>query len=340
MSEPIPPQIIEEAMRLAIREAEKFAGATSPNPPVGAAGLDSDGNILAVAAHQRAGEPHAERNLIKIFEELDELEDLDTLVVTLEPCNHQGRTGPCTEAILATPIKRVVVGILDPNPKVAGNGLERLRAAGIEVESGVLEADCRYLTRSFLHKIKTGLPWVTVKRAVRRNGSMRPDAGKKTFTSPEALVLAHRLRRRADAIITGSGTVLADNPLFTVRHIPDFSHKKRYLLALDRRGRINSEWKKSAATAGFELLEAESFEDALVKLGRLDVMEVLVEAGPELSTYVLEQGLWDEHVLLQEGFNADTKFSLRDPMAVIGRESRRGSYCLPGLFKPCAPFVG
>ncbi len=327
-------------MRLAIREAERYAGATTPNPPVGAAGLDADGNILAVAAHHKAGKPHAERNLIQIFRDLDELDDLHTLVVTLEPCNHTGRTGPCTGAILETNIHRVVVGTLDPNPGVAGNGLAHLKSKGIAVESGTLPKECSYLARSFFHKLRTGLPWVTVKQAIRSNGRMRPDPGKKTFTSPEGLVLAHRLRRRADAIITGSGTVLTDNPLFTVRHVPDFSHKRRYLLALDRRERINSEWKEATRATGFELLEAATFEDALVKLGQLDVLEVLVEAGPNLSTYVLEQNLWDEHVLIQEGINANTKFTLRDPQTVIGCESWRRPYCLPGLFKPCAPFAG
>lgn len=340
MTEPISPQIIEEAMRLAIREAEKYAGSTTPNPPVGATGIDPDGNILAVAAHHRAGEPHAERNLIQIFKDLDELEELHTMVVTLEPCNHQGRTGPCTEAIIEAGVKRIIVGVRDPNPDVAGGGIDRLREAGIQVAEGVLAGDCSYLARSFFHKARTGRPWITVKQAIRDGGSMIPPEGKKTFTSPEGLTLAHRLRRRADAILTGSGTVLADNPLFTVRHVPDFPHKQRYLVALDRRGRISTEWKESVKKSGFQLLEASSIEEALLELGRRDVMEVLVEAGPELSNHMIREGLWDERVVIRAGVGADTTFKLRDPESVIGRESRKGSYCLPGLFKPCAPFVG
>ncbi len=340
MTSLIRPQIIEEAMRLAIREAEKFAGATNPNPPVGAAGLDAEGNILALAAHERAGQPHAERNLIQIFQDMGELEELHTLVVTLEPCNHQGKTPPCTTGILGTNIKQVFIGTLDTNPHVAGKGIETLRSAGIHVEVGILESECRYQLRSFFHKAKTGLPWVTVKQAIRKNGSMEPSKGRKTFTSPEGLVLAHRLRRRADAIITGSGTVLSDNPLFTVRHIPDFAEKSRFVVALDRRNRIDPAWISSIEAAGFTFLAASSFEEALVELGRAGAMEILVEAGPKLCNFVLEHQLWDEHVLIQEGINADSRFILRDPVSVIGRESQKGSYCLPGLFKPCAPFVG
>ena len=114
-----------EAMKAAIARAEEFAGATSPNPPVGAVALDETGKIIASAAHERAGEPHAEAALISLCEAQGLLQRVHTLVVTLEPCNHQGRTGPCTEAILKSGIKRVAFGATDPNPKVAGNGAAR-----------------------------------------------------------------------------------------------------------------------------------------------------------------------------------------------------------------------
>lgn len=294
-------KIWEEAMQLALAKARKFQGATAPNPPVGAAGLDADGNILAVAAHERAGLPHAEANVLRIFRESDALSDLHTLVVTLEPCNHTGRTGPCTEAILAAGVKRVVFGVRDPNPEVAGGGAERLREAGVEVIEGVLAKECQELIRGFATLLKTGRPWVTIKRALRHDSSMIPPTGRKTFTSRDGLRYAHELRRRADAIITGSGTVLADDPLFTVRHVEDHPEKRRALVLFDRRGRVSAEWKARARERGFEVVETADLPAALAELGRQGALEVLVEAGPTLSTAILATDLWDELVDIFEG---------------------------------------
>lgn len=314
------------AMELAIAEAELYWGATSPNPAVGAAGLDRAGNVLAVAAHQRAGAPHAERNLITKIQELGKQNELFAVVVTLEPCNHHGRTPPCTDAILAANVSEVYFGSRDENSAVIGNGAKRLAEAGILIKGGVLAEKCAHLTRSFFHHARTGKPWVTLKQAFRVSGSMIPESGTKTFTSPENLVFAHRLRQRADAILTGSGTVLADDPLFTVRLVPDFTHKARYLALLDRRQRVSEAWKERTRSAGFKLLEASSVSEALVELGRAQCLEVLVEAGPELSEYFLTNALWDEHVVLREGSDSSPEIRFREPLAC---STPKGELCSP-----------
>ena len=274
---------------------------TAPNPPVGAVALDASGRIIAAAAHERVGGPHAEAKLLEMCFEKDLLKQIHTLVVTLEPCNHQGRTGPCSEAIIRSGVQCVVFGAKDPNTRVAGDGAGRLRKAGIQVIEGVLKSECEFLIRSFKHWVTSGWPWVTIKIARNREGSMIPPLGQKTFTAAESLLLAHKLRKRADAILTGSGTVLADNPEFTVRNVPDHVGKTRWLVLMDRRRRVPDKWIKSLETKGFMVQRPESIVDGLKFLGEKGCLEVLVEAGPTLSQEVLDSGLWNEKVTIQQG---------------------------------------
>ena len=230
-----------------------------------------------------------------------------TLLVTLEPCNHHGRTPPCTDAILAAPaVRRVIYGSRDPNRKIPGGGASRLREAGLEVEELIdpeLLRRTTELNRPFFHWVRTGRPWVTIKTAHFPDGSMIPPQGQKTFTSPESLTLAHGLRKRADAILTGSGTILADDPLFTVRHVPDHPGKSRWLVVMDRRGRLPEAWQKEAEKRGFRPLIETDLERALDHLGSLGCLEVLVEAGPTLSLAFLsgERCLWNAHVVITRG---------------------------------------
>ncbi len=289
----------ESAMRIALIEAEKFVGATAPNPPVAAVILDEQGQILACAAHERAGQFHAERRAIELCRANGTIEQAHTIVVTLEPCNHYGRTPPCVLAILDTPIRRVVYGASDPNP-VAQGGHDHLKERGVEVISSVLETECNELIRGFRSRILSRLPWITIKTAWSRQGSMIPPVGEKTFTSLESLKLAHELRKRSDAIVTGSGTVLADAPEFTVRHISDHLEKIRQLALLDRRHQVSDDWIQAASRRGFQVFRAESLDLAFRKLADLGCLEVLVEAGPLLSASVLESGLWNEHVRIQQ----------------------------------------
>jgi diaminohydroxyphosphoribosylaminopyrimidine deaminase/5-amino-6-(5-phosphoribosylamino)uracil reductase len=306
--------------RAALDEATRFVGATAPNPPVGAAALDSRGRLLGVRAHERAGATHAEAALLEALRARGELGALDTLLVTLEPCNHQGRTPPCTLAILEAAresgLRRIIYGQRDPNPKVAGGGVEFLASygpghgRGLEIRAlasfggtELLERDCRRLLAPFACWTTTGRPWVTVKTARLEDGCRIPPPGQKTFTSAESLVLAHRLRKRSDAILTGSGTILADQPEFTVRHVPDHPGKHRWLVILDRRQRVPASYLKQAEDRGLIPIIASDPLGALEELGKLGALEVLVEAGPSLSDALLSDNrcLWNEHVVITLG---------------------------------------
>lgn len=305
----LPAQVILTAFRHALQSAARFSGATSPNPPVGCVILDKQGNLLAKAAHQKAGDCHAEALAIEHCRTNGVVERIHTVVVTLEPCNHTGRTPPCTEAILGTPAQAVWIGTRDPNVDVRGNGADRLAANGLSIhfieqlggpDAAHLTQSAKRLIAPFARHAHTGLPWVTVKQAINRAGSMIPDTGKKTFTSPHSLTFAHQLRKRADAILTGSGTVLADHPEFTVRHVPDFEGKRRYLVILDRSGRVTNSYLENARTAGFTARVETSLERALLRLGQADVLEVLIEAGPTLLDMVLATKFWDEHITIRQ----------------------------------------
>ncbi|BBC71974.1 bifunctional diaminohydroxyphosphoribosylaminopyrimidine deaminase/5-amino-6-(5-phosphoribosylamino)uracil reductase [Altererythrobacter sp. B11] len=299
---------IADAFARAIECARAFEGATAPNPPVGCVLLDDEGRQLAAAAHQKAGGPHAEALAIEACRANGTTPQVHTAVVTLEPCNHHGRTPPCSEALLATPVRVVWIACRDPNTQVAGGGAERLAAAGLAVHfldelddprASSLKRAADRLIAPFAHRMHTGLPFVTVKQAVTGEGSMIPPAGSKTFTSSSSLRLAHVLRRRADAILTGSGTILADEPLLTVRHVADHPGKHRMLAILDRRGRVPPAYLEAAQARGFVPIIARDPAEALAALGDAGALEVLVEAGPRVTEAMLSRGLWDEHVLIE-----------------------------------------
>ena len=201
-------------MRRAIQLARRGRGTTHPNPRVGAV-VWRDGAVVGQGFHVRAGEAHAE---VTALGEAGTLARGATLVVTLEPCAHQGRTPPCADAILAAGIERVVLGMKDPNPLVDGRGIERLRAAGVEVVVGAFERDCRALNPPYLKQLSTGLPWVTLKAMLTLDGRMASDRGESRGLGGDAEQrLCHRLRAESDAILVGIGTVLADDPRLTVR---------------------------------------------------------------------------------------------------------------------------
>jgi diaminohydroxyphosphoribosylaminopyrimidine deaminase/5-amino-6-(5-phosphoribosylamino)uracil reductase len=297
LSEPI----LTNAMRQACAVARGYLGATTPNPPVGAVALNAAGEVLATAAHQKAGSAHAEAALLRDCRERGLLAEIHTLVVTLEPCNHHGRTPPCTAAILEADIKHVVIGATDPNPEVAGGGAEFLRQHGVHVTTGIAEAECQQLIASFATAKRARQPWITVKRAFDARGSMIPPQGRKTFTSPDMLVLAHRLRKKADAIITGNGTIRADAPHFTVRHVRDYPGKSRFLAIADRRRIVPPEYLAEAAKRGFYTLIFDRPEQVIADLFARGVQDILVEAGPALSHYFLNHNLWQLRVDIHAG---------------------------------------
>ena len=202
-------------MRRALALAGLADGHTSPNPLVGAVVLDRHGRLVGEGFHARAGEPHAE---VGALAQAGDRAKGGTLVVTLEPCCHHGRTPPCSEAVLRAGIARVVIALEDPDPRVDGGGMAQLRAAGLDVISGVLQAEAAFQNRAFLHRVRTGRPWGTLKWAMGLDGRTALSNGESQWISgPTARRWVHQLRSRSDAVIVGGGTVRADDPLLTSR---------------------------------------------------------------------------------------------------------------------------
>jgi diaminohydroxyphosphoribosylaminopyrimidine deaminase/5-amino-6-(5-phosphoribosylamino)uracil reductase len=305
-------------MREALRLARRGVGDTSPNPPVGAV-LAREARIVGRGWHRRAGLPHAE---IEALRRARERSRGATLYVTLEPCNHTGRTGPCCEAILAAGVRRVVAATRDPNPRTNGRGLARLRRAGVRVEVGLLEAEARELIAPFAKFIRTGLPWVTAKIAQSLDGKIAAPGGQSRWISAaSARRIGHRLRREADAVVVGITTVLRDDPRLTVRDARRPARAGRPLrIVVDSRLRVPIASRclagdppaivatTSTASASRRRLERRGVTvltlPALrgrVPLARLfktlasryDVIAVLVEGGGELIAGALRERLVD-----------------------------------------------
>ncbi|MFA5041768.1 MAG: RibD family protein, partial [Bdellovibrionales bacterium] len=177
----------------------------------------------------------------------------------------------------------------------------RLSHEGIEIVEGIETEACKRLIHAFAFHAATGKPFVTVKRAFDENGSMVPSEKKKTFTSKESLILAHRLRKKADAIVTGSGTILADNPLFTVRHVPDHKGKQRYLAILDRRGRVPHDYIEQAEKRGLDAFIYKDVDRCFSDLTARGVRDILLEAGPLLSRAILGSAHWTMLVDIHKG---------------------------------------
>ena len=203
-----------ECMARALELARRALYTTDPNPRVGCV-LAHDGLIIAEGFHARAGDPHAERNALATA---GEHARGATAYVTLEPCSHTGRTGPCADALIEAGVARVVAAMEDPNPQVAGTGLQRLRDAGIQVDTGLQEADARALNPGFVLRMSQGRPLIRIKAAASLDGRTAMASGESQWiTGPEAREDVQRLRARSSAIVTGIGTVLADRPSYTVR---------------------------------------------------------------------------------------------------------------------------
>lgn len=201
-------------MELALAEARKGLGRTTPNPAVGAV-IVKDGEVVGRGYHKKAGTPHAEVNALA---NAGHRAAGATLYVTLEPCNHTGRTPPCTQAILRSGITRVVIGMADPNPQVAGGGAQYLAAQGIDVHSGVLEQQCRELNHPFIKHSATGLPWVLMKAGLSLDGKITfRHRQREAITGFESGRYVHRLRNQVDAILVGVETAIIDDPSLTTR---------------------------------------------------------------------------------------------------------------------------
>lgn len=308
-------------MRVALRAARRASGRTAPNPAVGAVVFRGE-RILAAGFTRPPGGPHAEVVALEAARRRAGAAAVRgaSLAVTLEPCSHTGRTGPCTRAILEAGIRRVLVGIRDPHPNVAGRGIRRLRRAGVEVRVGVLEAMCREQHRGFLSVVERGRPFVHLKLAATLDGRIATASGESRFiTGPAAREEVHRLRGRVDAVAVGAGTALADDPELTARRRGRVVHRPARVV-FDTRLRVPptariyagdapalavcgrrapSDRRRALRAAGVRLVPVPARGGrvepaaALQHLAREGVSELLVEGGGELGASLLRAGLVD-----------------------------------------------
>jgi diaminohydroxyphosphoribosylaminopyrimidine deaminase/5-amino-6-(5-phosphoribosylamino)uracil reductase len=275
----------EDFMRLALAEAEKGRGRTHPNPAVGAV-VVRGGRVIARGHHEKAGLPHAEVNALRRAGSRAKGADV---YVTLEPCNHQGRTPPCTGALIAAGVRRVFFGSRDPNPSVDGHGGRLLRRSGIEVREGLLRADCDASNEAWFKFITTGYPWVVLKAAVTLDGKLATRSGESRWISSEpSRRLVHRWRDELDAVLVGAGTVRADDPRLTVRGIRGGRNPLRVVLGkVPPRARLLREPGETAAEQG-------PLRAVLRRLAQRGITSILVEGGARVHGEFLEQELWDE----------------------------------------------
>lgn len=289
-----PTEAEDAAMHRALALAETVRGSTSPNPAVGAVILAADGTLAGEGATAPAGGPHAE---VRALRAAGPAARGGTAVVTLEPCAHTGRTGPCTDALVAAGVVRVVYAVDDPNPQAAG-GAEQLRGAGIEVVSGAqVHAAESGALRPWLHAVRAGRPFVTWKYAATLDGRVAAaDRTSRWITGPVARADVHRLRAEVDAILVGSGTVLADDPQLSVRDGDRVLDRQPLRVVLDRRHRIPDDARILDATAETLVLDTAAPQFALKALHDRGVRHVLLEGGPTLAGAFVEARCVDEVV--------------------------------------------
>lgn len=276
-----------EAIRLACSEDVP----ASSNPRVGCVILDTDGIEVGRGHHRGTGTPHAE---VVALGEARERARGGTAVVTLEPCRHTGRTGPCTEALIEAGVSRVVYAVDDPGAE-SGGGAQRLRDAGIEVVSGVSADDARHAARAWFHVRRTGRPWVTLKSAVSLDGRVADaGGGPTTITGTAARELSHRWRSLVDAIVVGTGTVLADDPALTARDRHGDHRARQPLRVVVGEREIPTTARVRDSSAATLLHPDRDLAALLDQLVTQDIQHVLVEGGPTLAAAFLDADLVDE----------------------------------------------
>jgi len=282
-------------MEMALEQARLGRGLCSPNPMVGAVIVDGDGRCIGKGYHRTAGQGHAEVNaLAAVAPEEKPLLKGATLYVTLEPCSTWGRTPPCCDAIVASGISRVVIGCLDDNPKHAGAGVARLQGAGIQVTTGVLEAECRRLDEHFFWWITHRRPWVVLKMAMSLDGRIAlPDGRSKWITGPAARGRVQELRQLSGMIMVGGRTALADDPSLTVREPLDWPRQP--VAAIWSRREMPTTL-SLFRQAGREVITVhpnttEEWLEFLAEWGARDVTMLLLEGGGELAANALSCGI-------------------------------------------------
>ena len=315
-------------MSRCLQLAELGVGYVAPNPMVGAI-LVCDDIIIGEGYHHRYGEAHAEPNAINSVKDKTLLEK-STLYVSLEPCSHYGKTPPCASLIVESKIPRVVIGTLDPNPKVAGRGVELMRNAGIEVVVGILEEECRELNKRFFIFQEEKRPYVLLKWAQTKDGFIdykRSDVSEKPLliSNNITMQLTHKMRAENQAILVGANTVLLDNPSLTVRN---WIGKSPIRVAIDRQGRIPDNFnlmdgsiqtfvfteKPKPNKPNLEFIQidfnSENLKMVLKKLYERNIHSVMVEGGASILNSFIDAGIWDEAnieispVILTDGVKA------------------------------------
>lgn len=267
-------------------------GGVQPNPMVGAV-IVANGKIIAEGWHRKYGECHAEIDALRNVKEADRhLLSVSTLYVNLEPCSHTGKTPPCADALILAGIPRVVIGNIDPNSKVNGKGVSKLRDAGIEVETAVLEEKCRYLNRRFFTYHREKRPYVILKWAQTLDGYMDIERKEGTveqywITNQELRTIVHKWRSEEDAIMIGYNTYLHDRPQLTTRYFPG-KDPVRFILRRDF---------SVEPPAGFHFIP-DSVGEALDRLYEMNIQSVIVEGGFRTIQKFLKEGLWDEARIL------------------------------------------
>ena len=293
---------VEELMQRAISLADPYKYKTKPNPVVGCLIL-KDGLIISEGAHEVFGSDHAEVNAIRnakknMDSKLDSFKDL-TLICTLEPCNHIGKTGACTEAIIESGIKKVFIGCMDPNPLVAGEGIKRLIKNGINVEVGFCEEAIQEQNKFFFYKHNNNKPFITLKIAISKDGKSHNQDGKRAWiTCEESRQDVQLIRAMHDAILTGGNTVLKDNPLMNAR--VDFPVNQPKKILLTSKEGLNNNFFKDAEVL---IIKERDIHVIIEDLKHLDINSILVEAGPKLANSFLLSGLVDELIIYESPEN-------------------------------------
>ena len=272
----------QQAMQIAINAANRARLISRPNPWVGAVVVTQTGEIFE-GSTSRVGGPHAEINALT---GAGELARGATIYTTLEPCDHTGRTGPCTQALIEAGIARVVVGITDPDPKVSGRGIARLREAGISVEVGVLADQITAQLSPYIHHRKTKRPFVILKMATTLDGrTAAPDGTSMWITGETARNRVQQLRAQSDAVLVGANTVRTDDPQLTVRDIQGDSPRRIVLGEVSQTARVNpcTQWRGALV-------------DLLDELGSQDVVQLLIEGGPTVAAAFHRENLINQYI--------------------------------------------
>ena len=339
-------------MELAIKLAKKGEGKVNPNPMVGAV-IVKDGIVIGEGYHERYGEGHAEVNA---FKSLKEDPSGSTMYITLEPCSHYGKTPPCADKIIENNIKRVVIGMIDPNPLVSGNGVDKLKKAGIEVKVGVLEDKCKKLNEVFIKYILTKKPFVVLKTAMSLDGKMATRTGEsKWISSEKSRLQVHNLRNKLSGIMVGVNTVIKDDPELTCRiqngsnpiriivdsilRIPMNSKvlqnkDNKTIIATTKRANMKNMQellKKNIKVLIIEEKNGQVNLNALIKkLGELNIDSILLEGGGTLNYSALEENIVDKVMIYISPKIIGGEFS-KTPVGGIGIDKLNDAFKLKDI---------